>query len=592
MKSFRTHTCGQLTAKDLDSEIVLSGWVNSRRDHGGLIFVDLRDRYGVTQIVADPSANEAAHKMLDSVRGEYVIKITGKVRKRPEGMDNSNLVTGEIEVILSKVKILNKSQPTPFEISSDKPVNEELRLKYRYLDLRRTRMQKNIMMRHKVINFIRNFMNGQDFLEIETPMLIKGTPEGSREYVVPARLHPGKFYVLPQSPQQLKQLCMVAGIDRYFQIARCFRDEDQRGDRQPEFTQLDMELSFVDEEDVMKVNEDLMLALVKEVMPKAVIKEDPFPHLSWHEAMSRYGSDKPDLRFDMEIVDVSDVVKDAEFKVFAEALKLEEGCVKALRVQRGSEFTRKQIDYLTDTARIYGAKGLAYITKANGELKSPIAKFFTEDQLAKLVETVGLEDDDIVFFGADKFKIVCESLGAVRLACGDHFGLRDPNLFAFCWVVDFPMFEWSEEDGRLVAAHHPFCSIKDEDVDLLETDPRKVRAKAYDFVMNGNEVGGGSIRIHEPELQSKIFEILGIAPQEAKQRFGHMLEAFTYGAPPHGGIAWGLDRVIMVFAGEPNIREVIAFPKDQQARDLMLDAPSTLPKEQIDEVHVKVVASR
>lgn len=588
MSRYRSHTCGELSATDIGKKVTLSGWVHARRDHGGLIFVDVRDRYGLIQVKTDPAHVKEAHETLNKVRPEYVICVTGEVIRRPSGMENPKLKTGAIEILASEVKILNESKTPPFPLDTDSIQNEELRLQYRYLDLRRERLKRNVVKRHQMIKFIRDYLDKHGFLEIETPMLIKGTPEGSREYIIPSRLHPGKFYVLPQSPQQLKQLSMVAGLDKYFQIARCFRDEDQRGDRQPEFTQLDLEMSFVEEEDVLKVNEGLMISLVEALAPHKKIPQKPFPRMSWEEAMSKYGSDKPDLRFGMEIVDVTDLVSKSGFKVFTDCIK-KKGVVKALKVPQGSTFSRKEIDGYTETAKIYGAKGLAYITFEKGELKSQITKYFTKEELETLKLRTELQEGDLVFFAADEFRVACLSLGATRLSVADHFGWRDPNVFAFCWIIDFPMFEWSKEENKIVAAHHPFCSIREEDISLLDSDPLKAHAKAYDFILNGVEVAGGSIRIHKPELQSKIFEVLKISKEDAKRRFGHMLEAFTYGAPPHGGIAWGLDRLIMIFCDEPNIREVIVFPKDQRARDLMLDAPSTLPKEQIEEMHIKVI---
>jgi aspartyl-tRNA synthetase len=586
---YRTHICNELNKKNVGKEVTLSGWVKTRRDHGGLIFVDLRDRYGITQIVTDPEHNKKAHGVLNSVRPEFVIKIKGKVRERPKGGANPKLKTGEIEVICDEVEILNEAKTPPFEIDrDDETLNEELRLKYRYLDLRRDRLKNNLVVRHKTIKFIRDFMDKENFLEIETPMLIKGTPEGSREYIVPSRLHEGKFYVLPQSPQQLKQLCMVAGLDKYFQIARCFRDEDLRGDRQPEFTQLDVEMSFVDEEDVMDVNERLMVKLCEEIVPNKKLLKKPFPRMTWHEAMNKYGSDKPDIRFAMEMADATDIFRGSGFKVFADIVA-KGGVVKMLLVPSGTtKFGRNKIDELEALAKIYGVKGLAYIIAEKDSLKSPILKFLGEKEIAALKAVTKIKEGDILFFTAGDFVTACTALGQVRLACGDAFEMRDPNVFAFLWVIDFPMFEWSKEENCITAAHHPFCSIKIEDVPLLEKEPLKARAKAYDFVLNGVEVGGGSIRIHKPELQAQIFKILGVTQEDAARRFGHMLEAFTYGAPPHGGIAWGLDRSVMIFCDEPNIREVIAFPKDQRARDLMLDAPSELPAKQIAEMNIKV----
>lgn len=587
--SYRTHTCGELSMENKNQEVSLCGWVYHRRDHGGLIFIDLRDRYGITQICADPIHCKEAYKVLDSSRSEYVLQIKGRVRPRPSDMENKKLKTGDIEILALEAKILNPSKTLPFEISTDHILNEELRLKYRYLDLRRERLKKNIEMRHKVIKLIRDYMDSRGFLEIETPVLIKGTPEGSREYIVPSRLHLGKFYVLPQSPQQLKQLCMVAGLDRYFQIARCFRDEDQRGDRQPEFTQLDIEMSFVDEEDIIEVNENLMIHLIEKLLPNIKIQTKPFPHFSWHEALSKFGSDKPDIRFGMEIKDVADILSKSSFGIFTEGIKKKDGVIKALKIESGASFSRKEIDELTETAKIHGIKGLAYLILQNNEFKSPVTKFLTEHEINQIKERVNLKNGDIVFFAADEFRKACLSLGAVRLECAKKFKLLDKNIFAFCWIRHFPMFEWSETEKKITASHHPFCNIKEEDIELLDTDPMKTRAKAYDFVLNGVEIGGGSIRIHKQDVQAKIFDILQISKEDAKRRFGHMLEAFEYGAPPHGGIAWGLDRLIMIFQNEPNIREIIAFPKDQNARDLMLDAPSILPKEQIEEMHIKVL---
>ncbi len=586
---YRTHTCNELTTKEIGQNVSLSGWVHRRRDHGGVIFIDLRDRHGLTQIVFDPNIVSEGFETAEKVRSEYVIKIDGEVRKRMDGQDNVNLKTGGIEVYVTSIKILNEAKTPPFEIDIEKNVNEELRLKYRYLDLRHDRMRDNIMLRHKMVMEIRNFMDKEGFVDVETPILIKGTPEGSREYLVPSRLYAGKFFVLPQSPQQLKQLLMVAGFDRYYQVARCFRDEDQRGDRQPEFTQLDVEMSFVEEKDVMEINEGLLIQLTKKFAPEKTIQTTPFPVMTYKEAMDNYGSDKPDIRFDMKIVDVSDIVANSEFGVFSSNVK-NGGVVKALKVEGAASFTRKQIDDLTELAKIHGAKGLAYfVYEADGNLKSPIAKFMTEDEIEAITEKTQAKAGDIVFFGADDYTTACEALGQVRLACADHFELRDPNVFAYCWVNQFPMFEKNKETGGVSAMHHPFTRPMAEDIKLLETEPEKARSVGYDIVLNGNEIGGGSIRIHEPDLQEKIFKLLGITKEDADARFGHILEAFSYGAPPHGGIAWGLDRLVMLFAGEPNIREVIAFPKDQKAKDLTLGAPSMMPESQVAEANVKCI---
>lgn len=583
---YRTHTCNDANVSHVGSEITLVGWVFRRRDHGNLIFIDLRDRYGYTQVVFDPEHNADAHKLAEQVRSEFVVQVTGTVRVRPAGMTNSSIASGEVEIIVRELKILNTSKTTPFEIDSDNEVNEEVRLKYRYLDLRRDRMRKNILLRHLVIKSTRDFYCDEGFVEVETPILIKGTPEGSREYLVPSRIYPGQFYVLPQSPQQLKQLLMVAGFDRYFQVARCFRDEDQRGDRQPEFTQLDMEMSFVHKEDVMDVNQRAIIGLAKKYAPHKKVLPD-VPVITYEQAMNQYGIDKPDIRYDVKITDVSEFVKDCGFSVFADAVK-GGGVVKALRVPGGAVFSRKDIDELTEIARVYKAKGLAYITSTEEGLKSPILKFLSDDVVKALVQAVGLQKNDIVFFGADEWNTACSALGRVRIAVAEKLKLADPDTFAFLWVIDFPMFEVLD-DGTVQAMHHPFCSPLLEDAELIDSNPMKVRANAYDFVLNGNEIAGGSIRIHDSALQSKVFKVLRISDEDARKRFGHMLEAFTYGAPPHGGIAWGLDRLVMLFADEPNIREVIAFPKDQKAKDLMLSAPSSIPDVQLKEANIQPI---
>jgi aspartyl-tRNA synthetase len=585
---YRTHSCNDLRPSHKGETVTLSGWVHRRRDHGDLIFIDIRDRYGLTQLTLDPSRSQEAHRIAEEIRSEFVIKITGTVGARPAGQENENMDTGGIEVLVDELEILNRSQTPPFEIDHPKDANEEIRLKYRYLDIRRDRMKNNIVFRHQFIKRTRDLFDEHGFVEVETPILLKGTPEGSREFIVPARIYPGTFYVLPQSPQQLKQLLMVGGMDKYFQIARCFRDEDSRGDRQPEFTQLDMEMSFVEEEDVISVNETVLKTLFKELSPEKKLMFEEFPRLTWHDAMSQYGSDKPDIRFEMKIMDVSDMVSNCEFQVFTRAVK-EGGVVKALRVEGGAEFSRKEIDQMTDIAKVYGAKGLAYIKVTEEGPSAPILKFFSDSEVLDLIDRVGAKAGDIVFFGADSFEVACNALGNVRLACADRFKLRDPDVLACCWVTDFPLFEYSEEEGKLVSAHHPFTAPKDEHLELLETEPEKVLAKAYDIAMNGSEIGGGSIRIHSPITQKKIFKALGISDENVDRRFGHILDAFSYGAPPHGGIAWGLDRILMLLRNEPNIREVIAFPKDSKAKDLMTGAPSTLPEESIAEMHIKSV---
>lgn len=589
----RTHTCGQLRSSDVNTTPTLCGWVHRRRDHGGLIFIDLRDRYGLTQIVFDPEVNAEAHAQAEAVRPEWVLQVTGTVEPRKEGMNNANMATGDIEVFVTDITVLNQAKTPPFEIDKDEiNVREDLRLEYRYLDLRRARLQKNIAMRAQMTQVIRKYFAEEGFLDIETPIMVKGTPEGSREYLVPSRLHHGSFYVLPQSPQQLKQLLMVGGIDKYFQIARCFRDEDLRGDRQPEFTQFEIEMSFVAQEDVIDVIERCFHVLTAECAPEKewqkYLVDGKFRRLTWDEAMNTYGSDKPDLRFEMPIVDVTQDVAQSGFGVFKGAVDAG-GVVKALRCEGGGELTRKEIDDLTELAKTHGAKGLAYIVyEADGSLKSPIVKFMNEKELAAIATKTGAKPGDVVFFGADEFITACEALGAVRNALGTRFELKNENDFAYCWVTDFPMFE-RKEDGTLQAAHHPFTRPHEAHMDTLESDPIGARAYAYDVVLNGVELGGGSIRIHEPELQQHMFDVLGLTKEETEMKFGHLIKAFSYGAPPHGGCAMGLDRVVMLFAGEPNIREVMAFPKNQSAQDLMLGSPAPMPEKELREQNIQVL---
>ncbi len=583
---YRTHTCSELNDANVGQTVTLSGWVHRRRDHGGVIFIDLRDRYGLTQIVSDPINFDDVHNAMDKVRSEFVVKITGDVRLRPDSQYNENLETGKIEINVTDFEILSSAKTPPFEIDQDKQVSEDLRLKYRYLDLRRERMKNNIVLRHKMVKFMRDYFSDDGFLEIETPILIKGTPEGSREYLVPSRLYPGNFYVLPQSPQQLKQLLMVSGMDKYFQMARCFRDEDQRGDRQPEFTQVDLEMSFVTEKEMMALIEGLLLETTKRFAPDKKIMTEPFPVFTYEQAMNRFGSDKPDIRFGLEFSDVTEIVKDCGFGVFS-SVATSGGVVKALKVDGASKLTRREIDEITEVAKIYGARGLAYIVlEEDGNLKSPIVKYFEKGELEKVIELTAAKPGDIVFFTAADFVTACESLGAVRLDIAKRFDLVDPNLFAYCWVNDFPMFEKDAETGALAAVHHPFTSPQDNQ--KFVKDPASSTSIAYDVVLNGNEIGGGSIRIHDAEIQAKVFEALGISLEDVDRRFGHILQAFEYGVPPHGGLALGLDRLVMLFAGEANIREVIPFPKDQKARDLMLGAPSQMPSEQIDELHIEL----
>lgn len=583
--AYRTHTCGELKKSDVGKSVALCGWVMRRRDHGGLVFVDLRDRYGLTQIVITPES-KLEKGVIHEIKPESVVKIEGVVRERPSGMINNKLPTGEIEIVAKIIYPLSLSKTPPFEIDSEKDVNEELRLEYRYLDLRRERMQKNIILRHKLVKFVRDFFDKKDFIEVETPVLIKGTPEGSREYVVPSRLYPGKFYVLPQSPQQLKQLLMVAGFDKYFQIVKCFRDEDQRGDRQPEFTQIDIEMSFVDVEDILAVNEELVVELLKKFAINKKIT--PVARLTWQEAMDKYGSDKPDSRFGMEIFDITDITAGSGFKVFSETKK-SGGFVRGINISGGSKFSRKELDDLDAMAKTFGAGGLMYLVIEKEGIKSPVAKYLNEKELSEIVKIAGAKVGDCILVCAGNFKTVCEVLCNVRLTCATKLGLRDENTFAVCWITDFPMFEINKETGKFDSCHHPFTAPLDEDADLLKKEPLKALAKAYDLVINGVEIASGSIRIHDSKLQSTIFDILGITHEDAKNRFGHLLRAFEYGPPPHGGIAWGIDRFIMMICDEPNIREVIAFPKDQKARDLMTGAPSILPEQQVKEMHIKVV---
>jgi aspartyl-tRNA synthetase len=599
--AYRTHTCAAASAADIDKEITIVGWVHRRRDHGGLVFIDLRDRYGVTQVVTDPEISGNAHKIFETVRPEWVLQVKGKVRSRPAGQENPRMKTGAIELLIMEVKVLNEAETPPFQIDSEHGENEEVRLQYRYLDLRRERMQRNIILRHKLLQATRKFFYEKDFIEIETPILIKGTPEGAREYLVPSRVHAGKFYVLPQSPQQLKQLSQVAGFDRYMQIARCFRDEDQRGDRQPEFTQMDLEMSFVVSDDVMDLNEAALKNIVKEVRPDVILKADKFPRLTYDEAMNRFGSDKPDLRYELEFTDVTEECKGCGFGVFAGAVDAG-GVVKALSIPGGAKLSRKEIEALTEVAKIYGAKGLAWIKIAeDGKLEGvPVAKI-GEELAGKIVAKAKAKPGDIILFAADSWSIACNSLGAVRIEAAKKLGFLTgkENEFAFCWITEFPMFELDKETGEVSAMHHPFTRPKNlaefEKMFANQKDESavtSVKAEAYDIVLNGYEIGGGSIRIHERDLQSKIFQVLKVSEEDAQRRFGHILKAFSFGAPPHGGIAWGLDRIAMIFAGEPNIREVIAFPKTNKAEDLMLGAPDVIPEKLLAESNIKSIAKK
>ncbi len=582
----KTHTCQELRVEHVGQKVELAGWVNRRRDHGGLIFIDLRDRWGMTQIVADPAASNQAHQVASEARGEYVLKVEGTVRRRPPGLENPDMATGEIEVLAEIIQVLNPAKTPPFYVNSDLAVDEALRLRYRYLDLRRPRMQRNLVLRHRVIKYIRDFLSARGFVEIETPILFKSTPEGARDYLVPSRVHPGHFYALPQSPQQLKQLLMVAGYERYFQIARCFRDEDQRGDRQPEFTQLDLEMSFVEQEDILQLTEEMFTGIVEEVSDKKLLTR-PFPRLSYQEAMARFGTDRPDLRFGMELFDVSDLVAESEFRVFSGAVA-GGGQVKGLCASGCGDYSRRQIDDLTDLAKQHGAKGLAWLAVREDGLRSSFAKFLSQAELQAIIERAGAQAGDLLLFVADQAAVVAESLSRLRLELGERLGLRDPAVLALAWILDWPLFEWNEDEERWDPSHHMFTSPVPEEIPLLDTDPGAVRSWQHDLVCNGYELAGGSIRIHRREVQEKIFGLIGLDVEDARERFGHMLEAFEYGTPPHGGIAPGIDRLVMLLAGEPNIREVIAFPKSQQAADLMAGAPSPVEPEQLEELHLRL----
>jgi len=581
----RTHTCGELRASDVGKIVTLNGWVDRRRDLGGLIFIDLRDRYGKTQVVFSPQHNDQAYQIAKELKSEFVISVTGKVERRPKGAENPSLPTGEIDVLADEIQILSKSETPPFLIEDDINVSEELRLKYRYLDLRRPIMQSNLITRHRMAQVVRRYFDENGFIEIETSFLVKSTPEGARDFLVPSRLHPGKFYALPQSPQLYKQILMVAGFDRYFQIVRCFRDEDLRADRQPEFTQIDVEMSFVTEEDVFNIVEGLIFRLMKEI--KGIEIQLPFPRIPYVEAIEKYGTDKPDLRFDLEIVNATDIFKTTEFKVFREAIE-NGGVICGLNLPGCANFSRKQIDELTNFVKDLGAGGLVHFKVENGEVESPVAKYFTKISLQKLRERMNSRDGDLMILISDQPQKVYSILGSLRLEMGRRLNLIDEEQFRFAWIVDFPLLEWDEEENRWVSVHHPFTSPKLEDLHLLDSDPGKVRARAYDLVLNGNEIAGGSIRIHDAELQRKIFKLLGISDEEAMKKFGFLLEAFKYGAPPHGGIAFGFDRLVMLFTGMKSIRDVIAFPKTSSALSLMDEAPSEVDPKQLDELHIQV----
>jgi aspartyl-tRNA synthetase len=582
----RTHTCGELREVNIGDNVVLNGWVDTRRDLGGLIFIDLRDRYGITQIVFEPGFDKEAHENATALRNEFVISIEGKVRKRPEGTENPALNTGQIDVMVNKLVILNEAKTPPFPIKDEIDTSEDIRLKYRYIDLRRPAMQKNLLMRHKMYQLVRKYFDEKSFIEVETPVLMKSTPEGARDYLVPSRLHKSKFYALPQSPQQYKQLLMVSGLDRYFQIVKCFRDEDLRADRQPEFTQIDIEMSFIDQENIFEMVEGLMKILYKNISNREL--QLPLPRLTFDEALEKYGSDKPDLRFGLEMVTLNHVFENTTFKVFQDHIK-NKGIITGLLAPGCGEYTRNQLDVLTDFVKKLGAGGLIWMRVKENELEAPIAKFLTNEEKKDLTEAIQAKPGDLIFILTGSKLKALSIMGSLRLEMARRLNLITPESEPrLLWVTDFPLFEWDEQTKRYYAMHHPFTSPRLEDIEYMESDPGRVRARAYDLVLNGTEIGGGSIRIHSADLQSKMFKALGITDEEAEYRFGFLINAFKYGAPPHGGFAFGFDRMAMIFAGENSIREVIAFPKTASAISLMDDAPSTVNDEQLKELHIKI----